>query len=266
MTKIAILGAGGRMGMVLIRGAARCRDVTVVAAVERSGHAAVGRDAGAAAGGDATGIIITDDSAAAVAAAEVLIDFTFHAAVPENAALAAASAKAMVIGTTGLDAQETRAVQEASRACPIVWSPNMSLGVNLLFTLVEQAARALGMDYDIEIVETHHRLKKDAPSGTALRLGERAASGRGQRLESVAAYGRVGITGERPRGQIGLHAVRAGDVIGDHTVLFATEGEQVEISHRATSREGFAMGALRAAAWVAGRKPGLYDMKDVLGL
>jgi 4-hydroxy-tetrahydrodipicolinate reductase len=172
----------------------------------------------------------------------------------------------MVIGTTGLDAAETRAVHEAARKIPIVWAPNMSLGVNLLFALVEQTSRTLGMDYDIEIIETHHRRKKDAPSGTALRLGEKAAQGRGQSLESAVTHGRCGITGDRPRGQIGMHAMRAGDAIGDHTVLFATDGERLELSHRATNRDAFAAGALRAAVWVAGRTPGLYDMKDVLGL
>jgi 4-hydroxy-tetrahydrodipicolinate reductase len=266
MTKIAIFGAAGRMGQALIRCAARRADVRLCAAVEQSGNPALGRDAGTVAGIDATGVLVSDDAAAAAAAADVVIDFTFHTVTPKHAALVASSGRGMVIGTTGLDAAETRAVHEAARKIPIVWAPNMSLGVNLLFALVEQTSRTLGMDYDIEIIETHHRRKKDAPSGTALRLGEKAAQGRGQSLESAVTHGRCGITGDRPRGQIGMHAMRAGDAIGDHTVLFATDGERLELSHRATNRDAFAAGALRAAVWVAGRTPGLYDMKDVLGL
>jgi 4-hydroxy-tetrahydrodipicolinate reductase len=173
----------------------------------------------------------------------------------------------VVVGTTGLSPEERAAVDEAAKIIPIMSAPNMSLGVNLLFTLVEQAAQALGMDYDVEITEAHHRYKKDAPSGTALRLGEKVAHGRKQNFRDVTIYGREGLGGERPKGQIGIHAIRAADIIGDHTVLFATEGERVEISHRATSRDAFAKGALHAGVWlVGGRKPGLYDMQDVLGL
>jgi 4-hydroxy-tetrahydrodipicolinate reductase len=196
----------------------------------------------------------------------VAVDFTFHTAVPGNAAAAAAAGTALVIGTTGLDEAETAAVGKAAGKIAIVHAPNMSLGVNLLFALAGRAAEALGLEYDVEIVETHHRHKKDAPSGTALKLGECVALGRGQKLAQVVVHGREGQTGERPRGQIGMHAVRAGAVVGDHTVLFASEGERVELTHRAISRDTFAMGALRAAQWAVGRPAGLYDMKSVLEL
>jgi 4-hydroxy-tetrahydrodipicolinate reductase len=266
MTKIAIIGAAGRMGQVLVRCAQSMPDVQVTAAVEQASSPLLGKDPGLIAGIGDVGLQITSDLAAALNAADVTIDFSFHEAVPQNVRLAAQHGKAVVIGTTGLNPDERAAVNKAAQTIPIVWAPNMSLGVNLLFALVQQAGRILGMDYDVEIVEAHHRFKKDAPSGTALRLGEKVAEGRGQVFKDVAIYGREGLGDERPRGQIGLHALRAADIIGDHTVLFATDGERVEISHRATSRDAFARGALRAATWVGGRKPGLYDMQDVLGL
>jgi len=264
MTRIAVSGAAGRMGQALVRCACSLPTVQLVAALEQAGHAALGRDAGAVAGLEPCGVRITDDTEA-VRAADVLIDFTMPSAAPGNAALAASLDKGFVLGTTGLDREESQAVREAARRIPIVWSPNMSLGVNLLFALVAKAAGVLGLEYDVEIIETHHRHKKDAPSGTALRLAQKVAEGRGQDCAQVIAHGRHGMTGERPSGQIGLHAVRAGDAVGEHTVLFATEGERLEFSHRATSRNAFAMGALHAAIWLTGRPPGLYDMQDVLG-
>jgi len=183
-----------------------------------------------------------------------------------NARAAAGLGMAMVLGTTGLDESETAAVKQAAEKIPVVWSPNMSLGVNVLFALARQAAGILGVRYDVEIVEAHHKHKKDAPSGTALRLAHEVAAGRNQDFEAAAVYGRRGQTGERPAGQIAIHSLRLGDVVGDHTISFAVDGERLELSHHATSRDAFAVGALRAAMWVAGRKPGLYDMRDVLGM
>lgn len=266
MTKIAIVGAAGRMGQALIRCSRTLSGLQVVAAVEQASNPAQGKDAGLLAGVDETGVRITSDLAAAVRAADVLIDFSFHENVPCTVKLAVEHRKGVVIGTTGLNPEERAVVEKAITSIGIVSAPNMSLGVNLLFALVEKAGQALGLDYDVEITEAHHRYKKDAPSGTALRLGEKVAAGRKQNFRDVAVFGREGLGGERPKGEIGIHALRAADIIGDHTVLFATEGERVEISHRATSRDAFAKGALHAAAWLAGQKPGLYDMQDVLGV
>ena len=266
MTRIVIIGAAGRMGQVLIRCGLRSKDVQLVGAIEAAGCPAVGKDAGLNAGAQEAGVKIGSDLRRVAASADVLVDFTFHSAVPGNAVIAAELKKAMVLGTTGLTGDEKAAVEKAAKIVPIVWAPNMSVGVNLLFSMVEKAAAALGMAYDVEIVEMHHRLKKDAPSGTALRLGEKVAAGRGQDFKTAAVHGRDGLVGERPPGEIGIHAVRGGDAVGDHTVLFATEGERLEFTHRASSRDGLAMGALRAAVWLGGRKPGLYDMQDVLGL
>jgi len=253
------------MGCALVRCALRSDNVELAAALEMPGHECIGSDPGTVAGAGETGLKITDDLSA-VSAADVVIDFTFHTATPLNAKLAADLGKAMVIGTTGLDDDESATVKDASEKIPVVWAPNMSLGVNLLFEMVKRAAGVLGIDYDAEIVETHHRHKKDAPSGTALMLGEKIAGGRGQDFKTVACCGREGLVGERPAGQIGIHAVRSGDVVGEHTVSFSTEGERVEFSHKATNRDAFAIGALRAAAWVARQQPGLYDMRNVLGL
>ncbi|MDA0577269.1 MAG: 4-hydroxy-tetrahydrodipicolinate reductase [Verrucomicrobia bacterium] len=265
MTTLAILGAGGRMGQALVRCSASFKDLRVGVALERANHPALGQDVGTLAGVADIGVPLSHDVGRA-SAADVFIDFSDHRAVPAHAALAAEFGKRMVIGTTGLDLAETRGVEDAARRVGIVWSPNMSLGVNLLVDLVRQASRALGMDYDIEVVEAHHRHKLDAPSGTALFLAKGAAEGRNQDFDQVACYGRQGITGERPRGQIGMHAVRAGSIVGDHTLSLASDTEIIELTHRATSRDAFAMGALRAAAWVASRPAGLYGMKDVLGL
>ena len=265
MTNIAIIGAAGRMGCALVRGSRCSEGLTVVAALEQSGHAAIGRDAGAVAGIGEIGIAITDNLKA-IEKADVAVDFSFHSAVPANMKTAARLGKAVVLGTTGLSDDEAAAVKAAAAKIPVLWAPNMSLGVNVLFAMVEKAAGVLGLDYDAEIVEVHHRHKKDAPSGTALRLGERIAAGRGQNFKDVACFGREGLAGARPQGEIGIHAVRSGDVVGEHTVSFATEGERLEFTHRASSRDAFAAGALKAARWLAGRAPGLYDMKDVLGL
>ena len=265
MTTVAILGAGGRMGQALIRCAQRSADIEVIAALEEKGHPLVGKDAGIAAGTGELGLTIGVDRNAAVAA-DVLIDFSFHTVTAAYATLAADAGKAAVIGTTGLNETEIASVRSAAKRIPIVWAPNMSLGVNLLFAMTRKAAAVLGPEYDIEIVETHHKHKKDAPSGTALRLAENAAEGRKRDLANDACYGREGAVGERPAGQIGIHAVRAGDIVGEHTIMFAAEGERIELVHRATSRDPLALGALHAAGWVVGKAPGIYDMQDVLSL
>lgn len=241
--KVAILGAAGRMGRMLCALAEANPELELVARVD----VADGFDT---AWPDGT---------------EAVVDFTFHTAVPANVEKAAATGVAYVIGTTGLSADEQARVDACAQKIPIVQAANYSLGVNLLLALVRKAAAVLGTDYDIEVVEMHHRHKKDAPSGTALMLARAAAAGRQVELDDVACYGRHGIVGERPEGQIALHALRGGSVVGDHTVMFAGDVERVEITHKAQGREAFAAGALRAAQWAAGRAPGRYDMRDVLG-
>jgi 4-hydroxy-tetrahydrodipicolinate reductase len=223
-------------------------------------------DLGQLAGAKPLGILAGDNAAALFHAVDVVIDFTVPAASVAHAGLAAKAGKGLVIGTTGLDADQTRAIEDAARHAPIVWAPNMSLGVNLLLGLVEQVARSLGDDWDIEIVEMHHKHKIDAPSGTALGLGRAAAKGRGVALDDVSVRSRDGHTGARKQGTIGFATLRGGDVVGDHTVIFAGEAERIELTHKATDRRIFARGALRAALWTKGKSPGLYGIKDVLGL
>lgn len=266
---VVMLGAGGRMGRTIVRLLLEgtVEELSLCGALEQTGHSGVGQDSGLMAGSSACSILISDDFAEAAADAAVGIDFSFHESTAVHAAQMAGAGKAMVIGTTGLSNKEIAEVQRAADSIPIVMAPNMSLGVNLLLCLAESAASALkGRGYDIEIEERHHRLKKDAPSGTALGLGEAVATGLGVNLPDLAVHGREGIVGERTNDEIGFHATRAGDIVGDHTVLFAASGEIVELSHRATSRDTFAIGALRAAAWVVGQEPGLYSMRDVLAL
>ena len=265
MLKITILGAAGRMGGALIRGIADNPALTLAAAVERGGHPSIGQDAGVISGILALNIPVTDDRATAIAKAEVVIDFTFHAEAPASTREAVKANAAYVLGTTGLTDAEAEAVKDAATKIPVVWAPNFSLGVNVLLDLVRRAAAALDDSYDAEIVEMHHRHKKDAPSGTALGLGKSLAEGRNVDLKDVAIYGReAGITGERKRGDIAFHALRGGDVVGDHTVIFAADGERVELVHKASSRECFVGGALKAAQWLKGKRPGLYSMADVL--
>ena len=268
--KVLIVGAGGRMGLAMARLIAQraVPGLELVAAVDRAGAPLLGQDAGVAAGVPALGVVLGADLAAALAARpDVAVDFSSPSATAATAAQVAAAGVPWVVGTTGLGAAEQAAVAQAARKIPVVLSANMSLGVNLLYALVAQAARTLaGLRYDCEIIERHHRRKKDAPSGTALYLGEAAAQGFGWNLKDVAVDGRTGIPGERPEKEIGFHAVRGGDIVGDHTVLFAADGECIELSHRATSRDTLALGALRAAAWLPGRAPALYGMRDVLGL
>ena len=264
--KLAILGAAGRMGQNLLRCADKFDRCVIVAATERSGHPAIGASVKEISGLHVEALpdtlCYTEDWPEE---AETVIDFTFHTAIAKNLANAAANGQAYVLGTTGHTDEEQKAIHAAAKKIPLVWAPNMSLGVNLMLELVRRSAAILGPAYDAEIVEMHHRLKKDAPSGTALGLAEALAEGRGVALKEVACYGRNGMTGERPSGEIGIHALRGGSVVGDHTVIFAADEERIELTHRASSREAFATGALRAALWLEGRKPGLYTMRHVLG-
>jgi 4-hydroxy-tetrahydrodipicolinate reductase len=243
MTKIIIAGAKGRMGQALLRCAATIPAITV------SGQIDLGDDLGAILG-----------------QADVVVDFTFHESTLAFARLCAARQNAIVIGTTGHSAAERKELAVLASRIPMVWSANYSTGVNALFWLTRKAAEILGPDFDLEIVEMHHRLKKDAPSGTAAALAQILAEARGLSLEQAARHGRQGLVGHRTASEIGLHSLRGGDVVGDHTVIFAAAGERLELTHKASSRDTFALGALRAAQWVAGKKPGLYDMQDVLGL
>jgi 4-hydroxy-tetrahydrodipicolinate reductase len=265
--RVAIAGSGGRMGQVLIDAVLAARDLTLAGALEISGSALLGKDAGERTG-RATGARITADIAAGIRDANVLIDFTRPEATLSNLAACASAGVGAVVGTTGLSVADTEKMRGHARVIPIVYAPNMSVGVNVLIRLVEVAAQRLGDDYDVEVVEMHHRHKVDAPSGTALRLGQAAASSLGRDLKSVGVYAREGVTGARPARAIGFASLRGGDVIGDHTVVFAGDGERIELTHRAGSRMNFAQGALRAARFVASRhtQPGLYDMQDVLGL
>jgi 4-hydroxy-tetrahydrodipicolinate reductase len=260
--RIGVVGCGGRMGRMLLAEIAGTEGAAIAGGTSRTG----GQDLGALAGLGPLGIATGTDAAALVAASDAIIGFTVPDATVRLAELAAAQARVLVIGTTGIDAAQMRAIEAAARHTPIVWSPNMSLGVNLLMGLVEQVAATLGADYDIEIVEMHHRMKIDAPSGTALGLGRAAAAGRGVPLEDVWVKSRDGHTGAREAGKIGFATLRGGDVVGDHTVMFAGLGERVELTHKAADRRIYARGAVRAALWAKGRPPGLYGMKDVLGL
>ncbi len=264
--KIAIAGAAGRMGQTLIRRIASTEGCTLAGAIEGPSSNALGRDAGEVAGVGAKGIKIVSDSDAAIGASNVVIDFTVPAATVAHAGIAADKGVAMVIGTTGLSPEQAAAIHEAAKRVPIMWAANMSPGVNLLMALVEKAAAMLDPSYDIEIFEMHHRHKIDAPSGTALALGHSAAAGRKVELEKVWRRSRDGHTGARPTGEIGFAALRGGEEVGVHTVMFAAGGERLELTHRAFSRENYAAGAVAAAKWLEGKKPGLYGMKDVLGL
>jgi 4-hydroxy-tetrahydrodipicolinate reductase len=269
MQRIAVMGAAGRMGKNLIA-ALQSESVTAAvrlsAALDRADSSLMGVDAGELAGVGKLDVRLTGELADALDAFDVLIDFTHPSVTLRNLALCRSAGKAMVIGTTGFSADEKRQLEEAARDIPIVFAANYSVGVNLCLKLLDMAARVLGDDVDIEIIEAHHRHKVDAPSGTALRMGEVVAAALGRDLQQVAVYGREGQTGARARDTIGFATVRAGDVVGDHAVLFAAEGERVEITHKASSRMTFAHGAVRAAQWLKDRQPGLYDMQDVLAL
>jgi 4-hydroxy-tetrahydrodipicolinate reductase len=243
MTKLIITGAKGRMGQTLLAGLAQHPELSVVGQMD-----------------------LGDDLLIVIKEGDVVVDFSFHDATPAFAAICASHNKPMVIGTTGHTEEERSQILNFATQIPIVWAPNYSTGVNLLFWLTRKAAAILGPDFDLEIVEMHHRHKQDAPSGTAQMLAEILAEARGQQLKKVLRHGRQGIVGARTPTEIGVHSLRGGDVVGDHTIIFAATGERLELTHRASSRDTFASGALRAAHWVAKQKPGLYDMQDVLGL
>jgi 4-hydroxy-tetrahydrodipicolinate reductase len=243
MTRVIITGVNGRMGRALVACAANFRELEVVGQIGSG-----------------------DDLSTVIANSDVVIDFSLHSATPGIVELCAKNKKAVIIGTTGHSDKEKLEIENWKLEIPMVWASNFSTGVNTLFWLTRKAAEILGTDFDLEVVEMHHRLKKDAPSGTAKSLAEILADVRKQQLEKVARHGRVGIVGERMPEEIGIHSIRGGDVVGDHTVIFANNGERVELTHKASSRDTFANGALRAALWVVKQKPGLYDMQDVLGL
>lgn len=263
---ITVTGASGRMGQMLIREILANPETRLVGAIERSGHPWVGQDVGQAMGGAAVGVTVTDDAISAIAVSQAVIDFTAPAATLAFAELTAQARAVHVIGTTGLTDADLAKLAAAARHAPIIRAGNMSLGVNLLTALTRKVAAALGENWDIEIVEAHHRHKVDAPSGTALMLGQAAAEGRGHDLSTLRTPAREGITGERETGSIGFSAIRGGDVVGEHDVIFAGDGERIVLRHLATDRAIFARGAIRAALWGQDKGPGEYDMTDVLGL
>lgn len=263
---VVITGASGRMGQSLIRELGGSDKLRLVGAIERPGHDWIGRDLGEAMGGPSLGVAVEDEPLEAFARAQAVIDFTSPEATVANAALAAQARAVHVIGTTGLTEDDLAKIDAAARHAVIVRAGNMSLGVNLLVQLTKRVAAALDEDFDIEVVETHHNQKVDAPSGTALMLGEAAAEGRGVDLKDVSDRGRDGITGARKRGDIGFTAIRGGDIVGEHDVMFAAAGERIVLRHLATDRQIFARGALKAAIWGQEKAPGHYDMLDVLGL
>lgn len=264
--KIAVTGAAGRMGQRIIACIHDTEGAVLAGATERAGSPAIGRDAGEIAAVGANGVTIVDSLEKALADADVLIDFTSAEASLLHLKTVASLGKAIVIGSTGFTASQMEEVKTLVKNTPCVLAPNMSVGVNVLLKALDLVARTLGDGYDVEIVEAHHRLKKDAPSGTAMKIAQVLASSLDRDLDEVAVYERKGLIGERAPKEIGIQTIRGGDIVGDHTVYFATMGERLEFTHRASSRDTFARGAIRAAQWVGTRKPGLYDMQDVLGL
>jgi 4-hydroxy-tetrahydrodipicolinate reductase len=266
VVELVVAGAAGRMGGRVITLARDAGNMRVVGAFERPGHPDVGRDAGEVAGTGPLGFPLAADPAPLLTPGRVLVEFTAPEATLEHVGLAAARGAGAVIGTTGLKPHEVEEIRRLAGRVPILLSPNMSVGVNLAFRVLALMATALGDDYDVEITEIHHRMKKDAPSGTAAKMAEVIAEALGRRIEEAGVYGRHGLVGERTSKEIGVHALRGGDVVGDHTVVFSTVGERLELTHRAHSRDTFAHGALRAARFVATARPALYSMHDVLGL
>ena len=266
MVKVAVTGAAGRMGRRIIHFLSQDDGITIVGASEAPGHPDIGRDAGTVSGNGEIGVLISSDTEEAFADAQVIVDFTSPSATLVNADYARTHAKSMVIGTTGFTQDERLKLTELTRDFPCVFAPNMSIGVNVMFEITKNLASVLGDDYDIEVVEAHHNLKEDSPSGTALRLGEAAAEGLGWDFQSVSRFERHGRIGKRGEKEIGLQSIRGGDTVGEHTVMFFGDGERLEITHRATNRDNFAKGAVRAVKWIDGKPPGLYTMKDVLGL
>jgi 4-hydroxy-tetrahydrodipicolinate reductase len=264
--KAVVAGACGRMGNAIIEVLESTEGIELAGALEHEGHPLIGQEIGRPSKGGERGVEIVSDFNSLPASLDVLIDFTGPAGTMRNTEFCAETGTPAVVGTTGLSEEEKEALIVYAGRTPVVFSPNMSVGVNLLFKLAATAASTLGSTYDVEIVETHHRLKKDAPSGTAIRLAESVADALGRDLTEDAVYSRHGMIGERTDSEIGIQTVRAGDIVGEHTLLFAGPGERIELTHRAHSRNNFALGAVRAAQWVIGKKPGLYSMADVLGI
>ncbi len=266
MIKVAVTGAAGRMGGRIITLVTEAEGLAVSGAVEMAGHARLGEDAGYVAGCGLLGVAITESLEQAMADADLLIDFTFPEVTLANVAVCARLGKQMVVGSTGFTSEQRETLTGFAKDIPIVFAPNMSVGVNVCFKILKDIARTLGDGFDVEIVELHHNKKKDSPSGTAVRMGEIVADALGRDYNQVANYHREGMCGERTREEIGMQTVRGGDIIGEHTVYFVGMGERIELTHRAMSRDMFARGAVRAAGWLAGKPAGLYDMQDVLGL
>jgi 4-hydroxy-tetrahydrodipicolinate reductase len=264
-TRVGIVGASGRMGRMLIEAILKDDRMALGAAFDQPGSPSIGKNAGELVG-MASDVVIADDLVAGLGKIDCLIDFTRPQGTLVHLELCRKAGIGMVIGTTGFEADGKAIIAEAAKDIPVVFAPNMAVGVNLVFKLLDTAARILNQGYDVEIVEAHHRLKVDAPSGTALRMGEVVAEALGRSLEECAVYGREGVTGERDPSTIGFATVRGGDIVGDHTVMFCGLGERVEVTHKASSRMPYALGSLRAARFIAGRKSGLFDMQDVLGL
>ena len=266
MINVIVAGAAGRMGSRLIALIKESTALTLAGALEGKGHSALAADAGEAAGVGKMGVPVTDDLPALLKRGEVVIDFSAPEATLAHLRAVAQQKRAMVIGTTGFNAVQLEELKSLARQVPCVCSPNMSVGVNLIYKVIGEMARTLGEEYDIEVIEAHHRLKKDAPSGTALKIAEVLAQAVNRDLDQVGVYARKGLVGERKKQEIGIQTIRAGDIVGDHTILFGGMGERIEVTHRASSRDTFARGALRAASWVVRQRPGLYDMMDVLSL
>jgi len=266
MINVGVIGAGGRMGRMLIEAIQDNPQTTLIAAIERQGSSLVGADAGEVAAVGRLDVQIVDDLQSVINKIDVLIDFSLPAATEQNMQVCAEHNVAMVIGTTGFNEQQEQVLAKASEQVAIVYAGNYSTGVNLSLKLLGMAAKAFGTDADVEVIEAHHKHKIDAPSGTAYMMAEAVAEARGQNLKDVAVYGREGQTGEREAGTIGIHAIRGGEIIGDHTVMFIADGEVVEITHRARARMTFAAGAVRAATWIVQQSAGQYNMQDVLGL
>jgi 4-hydroxy-tetrahydrodipicolinate reductase len=266
MTRIGVAGAAGKMGGRITALSGEYAGLQLAAAFERKGHKDIGKDIGTVVGSGECGIVLSEGIAEIIDKVDIVIDFTSIESTKENLKVALASGKSMVIGTTGFTKDDLQDIGPMVKGIPCVMASNMSLGVNLLLKVLQDVARVLGDDYDIEIVEAHHRLKKDAPSGTALKMAQVIADAVSRDLDEVGVYARKGLIGARTKKEIGIQTVRAGDIVGEHTVLFGGLGERIEITHKASSRDTFARGALKAALWLAGKPAGLYDMQDVLGL
>ena len=266
MIKVSIMGIAGRMGQTILRLLNNENDIHIVGATEIVSHPEIGSDIGILSGQGELGISISDNVEDACVNADVIVDFTAPASTLLNARYASSNGKAMVIGTTGFTEEEKKELSDIAANFPCVFSPNMSIGVNVMFEATKKLAEILGDDYDVEIIEAHHKHKVDAPSGTALRLGEAAAEGLGRDFNTVARFERYGAIGERKEQEIGMQTIRAGDIVGEHTVMFCSAGERIELTHRAMSRDNFAKGVVRAVKWIPGKSAGIYTMKQVLGI